>query len=309
MILSMTGYGCANSPIALVDKQEQEIGISATLSVELRSVNARFLDLTFRLPDEVRTCEPVLRELLTQGLSRGKVECRVQWQQVEPLAHQVKLDETVLQQIHALSMQATAYFPHASALRLGEILRWPGLLKQPQFAPEILQQATLQCTKDALAQLQNTRQREGAALANLMLKKVEAMLSVTAKLAPLVPELLARHQQRLTDKLNQAMMASADIVINQEEIAERVCRELTVYGLRIDVDEELARLNTHLCEVKHILTTEHSPVGKRLDFMMQELNREANTLGSKAITVELSNVAMELKLLIEQMREQIQNLE
>jgi len=139
-----------------------------------------------------------------------------------------------------------------------------------------------------------------------MLESVESMLQIVKQLTPLVPILLVQHQQKLTEKLNHALQTFID---NREELLERVCKEVTVYGMRIDVAEELTRLETHLRETRHILSNSHSPIGKRLDFMMQELNREANTLGSKATAIELANAAIDLKLLIEQLREQAQNLE
>lgn len=315
MILSMTGYGCVSRQIPLIlsatglaQQGAEANNASILLTVELRSVNSRFLDLSFRMPDECRAFEAMLRELLMQSINRGKVECRVQLQRSEAKSS-TALDETVLADVQKLSTIVQTHFPQAQGLRMGEILRWPGLLREPQLAQEALQQGLIAGVTEALAQLMGARQREGASLSSLLSNKVAAMLAVTGKLAPLVPELLNRHQQRLTEKLTQAMTSSADLAMKQEEIAERICRELTIYGFRIDIDEELARLNTHLHEVQRLLSSGQSPIGKRLDFMMQELNREANTLGSKAITLELSNVAIELKLLIEQMREQVQNLE
>jgi len=205
-------------------------------------------------------------------------------------------------------------------LRVGEILRWPGLLAESSVSAEVLREAVLACGKEAIQELVEVRAREGEQLANMLLANVTEMEAIVARITPLVPELIVRHQQKIVERLQDALGvvlpagggASADNAVtntlSRDEISERIRQEVTIYGIRIDIAEELTRLTAHLSETRHVIK-KGGKVGKRLDFMMQELNREANTLGSKAAAKELADASMTLKLLIEQMREQVQNLE
>lgn len=307
MIYSMTGYASATREIAVP-------GISAgtSVSVELRTVNSRFLDLNFRMPEEVRVCEPTLREMLMSKLSRGKVDIRINLQRSEQAPNVGALNAEVLQQLAKLEQAVTNAFPGVERMRTGEILRWPGVLAESGASADVLRDAVLACGRQAIAELIDVRGREGAQLATMLLGNVTEMESILQRIAPLVPELIAKHQQKIVERLQEALgLAAPDgaaTIVSREEIAERIRQEVTMYGIRIDIAEELSRLTAHLNETRHVIE-KGGKVGKRLDFMMQELNREANTLGSKAAAKELADASMTLKLLIEQMREQVQNLE
>jgi uncharacterized protein (TIGR00255 family) len=307
MIYSMTGYASATREIAVP-------GISAgmSVSVELRTVNSRFLDLNFRMPEEVRACEPTLRELLMSKLSRGKVDIRINVQRSEQTPSVGALNAEVLQQLAKLEQAVTDAFPGVERMRTGEILRWPGVLAESGASAEALRDAVLACGKQAIAELIDVRGREGAQLGAMLLGNVTEMEAILQRISPLVPELIAKHQQKIVERLQEALgLAAPDgvaTIVSREEIAERIRQEVTMYGIRIDIAEVLSRLTAHLNETRHVIE-KGGKVGKRLDFMMQELNREANTLGSKAAAKELADASMTLKLLIEQMREQVQNLE
>ena len=309
MILSMTGYGCANSAIPLDNLPNQNIPTIAELHVELRSVNARFLDFYFRLPDECRSLEPSLRKLLTRYIARGKIECRIQIKYPSGAQHKTIVDTTILEKTKQLVQQIIDYFPQAAPFSISDILLLPGILQEPKISQTELEKILLSCTENALQQLNLARAQEGSALAQLLLEKTNAMFDIIAQIRPLLPELLALQQKKLTEKLHQILHMDLNIIPDQGSILEHVRQELTTYSLKIDIDEELSRLETHLQTTQTILKHGPTPTGKRLDFIMQELNREANTLASKAASVEIANAAIALKLLIEQMREQVQNLE
>ena len=307
MIYSMTGYASATREIA-VDAATGSMGVS----VELRTVNSRFLDLNFRMPEEVRVCESTLREMLMSKLSRGKVDIRINLQRSEQAPSAGALNVAVLDQLAQLEQAVLKAFPGAERMRTGEILRWPGVLAESGASAEALRDAVLACGKQAVTELIEVRAREGAQLAAMLLANVTEMEAILQRIAPLVPELIAKHQQKIVERLQEALgIAAPDTaatIVSREEIAERIRQEVTMYGIRIDIAEELSRLTAHLNETRHVIE-KGGKVGKRLDFMMQELNREANTLGSKAAAKELADASMTLKLLIEQMREQVQNLE
>ncbi|MBY4945706.1 YicC family protein [Cupriavidus respiraculi] len=311
MAHSMAGYGAATRQAALTDAQGKATGRTVAVSVEFRTVNSRFLDLLFRAPEECRAFEPALREMLMGQLSRGKLECRINLQRAEAGAATLALNLDLLAQIRGLEATVAQTFSDAGTMRMGEILRWPGVLVEPELSQDALRDAVMDAAKEALAQLLEARRREGEALKATLVERIEAMLAIVQRLVPTIPELIAHHQEKLTERLQEAfnlVAPSGMPSMSRDEIGERIRQEATVYGIRIDIAEELSRLEAHLNETRHILK-KGGPVGKRLDFMMQELNREANTLGSKAAAKELADASMELKLLIEQMREQIQNLE
>ncbi|WP_322047016.1 YicC/YloC family endoribonuclease [Paraburkholderia sp. J67] len=312
MIYSMTGYASATRELVAASGTG-----GASVSVELRTVNSRFLDLNFRMPEDVRVIEPTLREMLMTKLSRGKVDIRINIQRSEQSANAGALNRDALEQLAVLERAVLEAFPESGRLRTGEILRWPGVLAESGVAPEVLRDAVLGCGKQAIADLIEVRSREGAQLANMLLANVAEMEAIVAKITPLVPDLIVKHQQKIVERLQEALGVVAPDSANangnignvsREEIAERIRQEVTMYGIRIDIAEELSRLTAHLSETRHVIE-KGGRVGKRLDFMMQELNREANTLGSKAAAKELADASMTLKLLIEQMREQVQNLE
>jgi uncharacterized protein (TIGR00255 family) len=320
MIYSMTGYASITRELAADTNPNPAAAGGASVSVELRTVNSRFLDLNFRMPEDVRSCESTLREMLMNKLSRGKIDIRINIQRGETTSSASALNHEALAQLAALQSAVIEVFHDAERLRVGEILRWPGLLAESSVSAEVLREAVLACGKEAIQELVEVRAREGEQLANMLLANVTEMEAIVARITPLVPELIVRHQQKIVERLQDALGvvlpagggASADNAVtntlSRDEISERIRQEVTIYGIRIDIAEELTRLTAHLSETRHVIK-KGGKVGKRLDFMMQELNREANTLGSKAAAKELADASMTLKLLIEQMREQVQNLE
>jgi uncharacterized protein (TIGR00255 family) len=279
------------------------------IQIELRSINSRFLDLAFRIPDELRSIEPVLRELISAAVARGKVECRVSLQKLPGAGREPAIDRLLLGQLLSAAADIRAQAPDTQALSIGELMRWPGLLVEPVADPEAMLRDITELANEAIAELGQSRRREGARLAQLILERCMKMRQVVGQLEGRVPELLAAFEQRLVDRLRSAMTdASSGTTLPLAEIMDRVRQEVVLHGLRIDVAEELTRLAVHLDELERIITGS-GPAGKRLDFLMQELNREANTLGSKAASIDLTGSAVDMKLLIEQIREQVQNLE
>ncbi len=300
-IYSMTGYA--------VTKRETPAG---TVTVELKSVNSRFLDLQFRINDDLRSLEPALREVIINKLVRGKVECRLSFGRKSSEGSSQALNQSLLSALAVLQSQVRTQFADAAPLTVNELLRWPGVIEEAEIGQDTLQadvMASLQLTMSAFL---DSRAREGAALQVVLETRIDAMEAIVARITPLVPQLVAQFQQKATERMQEALgLATKDGVsaaLPREEVLERIRQEVTLYGIRIDIAEELARLSAHLAETRHILK-KGGQVGKRLDFMMQELNREANTVGSKAAMKELADASMELKLLIDQMREQVQNLE
>jgi len=288
MIYSMTGYAAAAKELAY-----------GALNVELRSVNHRYLDIQFRLPDDLRSIEVQLRELLAAKLTRGKVECRVTFAAAAGAQQLPGLNEALLQQLIALDTRIRVIFPAAADLGVSDILRWPGMLGTEALPVEELQTACRDLVQRALDEFTASRAREGEKLKTMLLERAATMELRVAEVAPRMPQALAAFQEKLTARLKEAMGTGDD---------ERIRQEVTLFANKVDVDEELSRLTTHIAELQRILE-KGGAVGKRLDFLMQELNREANTLGSKSVDIAVTQVSMELKVLIEQMREQIQNIE
>ena len=288
MIQSMTGYAAKIRDLE-----------SGSLSLELKSVNSRFLDIHFRVGEEVRQSEAALREAIAARVGRGKVECRVNFMASARGARQLQASDELLQQLAALDRKVREALPEARPLTVGEMLRWPGVLGDETLDAEKLAAAVLETAAAALDDFVASRAREGEKLKAIILERVARMRTLVAEVAPHIPAAQAAFQERLKQRLVDAIGSADD---------ERIRQEVVVFAARIDVAEELARLVTHLDEVERVLK-QGGAVGKRLDFLMQELNREANTLGSKSVVSEVSQTAMDLKLLIEQMREQVQNLE
>lgn len=286
MVQSMTGYAIAGieSP-------------HGALAIELRSVNSRFLDLQFRVAEELRAAEPMLREQIAARIARGKIDCRLSRGGAGAQAQ--LLNANALQQLRTLAAEAGAAFPDAAPLRIADILRWPGVLAEP--APDAERTRTLleDLCRRALDELCAARAREGAKLAAILLGRVAEMRRRLAEVAPLVPEAVAAHRARLSERLREVL---------EEGIEERIRAEIALFAAKSDVDEEITRLGAHLEEVERVLA-KGGAAGKRLDFLAQELNREANTLASKAAGLKIADCALELKLLIEQIREQVQNIE
>jgi uncharacterized protein (TIGR00255 family) len=287
MIQSMTGFAAASAETP-----------RGRLSVELRSVNARFLDLQFRIADELRALEPTLRELVTARVSRGKLDCRVFLNEASGVASG-QLNIEALAQLRQLASQVQKEMPHAAALRIADVLRWPGVMSEAPLDEAETRRLAAELCRQALDELVASRTREGVKLAAAVGERIAAMRRRLAEVAPLVPQSLAAYQAKLAERLREALGSADD---------DRVRAELAVFASKADVDEELTRLNAHFGEVERTLKS-GGAVGKRLDFIAQELNREANTLASKAASQEISDCALELKLLIEQVREQVQNIE
>jgi uncharacterized protein (TIGR00255 family) len=297
-IQSMTGFA--------IVQRELPAGV---LSIELRGVNSRFLDLVLKIPDELRAAEPVLRERLSAALQRGKLECRIALQRRAPGDRQPALDRGLLAYLAEAAATVRQAVPEAEPLSVADLLRWPGVWIEEKVDPQATLEAISSLSGEAIAEFVATRGREGAKLAETILGRTRRIDAIVADLNQRAPQLLQTYEEKLIERLKAALTsASAESSVPIDESLARVRQEITLYGLRIDVAEELVRLSAHVSEVRRVLA-EGGPVGKRLDFLMQELNREANTLGSKAAAIELSSAAMELKLLIEQMREQVQNLE
>ena len=288
MIYSMTGFASATRELA-----------GAALNVELRSVNHRYLDLQFRLPEDLRALEPGLRELIVAKLQRGKVECRVGLSALPAAQKSFELNLEVMKQLRALSEKLRLAWPSVPGLTAADILRWPGMLGAETVSLDEMRAACHAALQEVLDEFTASRSREGEKLKAVLLERLATMEERVATVAPRMPEVLAAFREKLASRLHEAMAVSDD---------ERIRQEITLFANRIDVDEELSRLTTHFSEIRRILGA-GGAVGKRLDFMMQELNREANTLGSKSVDTEVTKVALDLKLLIEQMREQIQNIE
>jgi len=288
MIYSMTGYSALSQELP-----------QGTLNLELKTVNSRYLELQFRIADDLRVLEPMLRELIGSRLGRGKVDCRLGFSAAvtaESLAH---LHTGLLDQLLALDKTVRAHAPQAVPLSVAEILRWPGIMDTEEVSKETLKSAALALLTRALDELAATRAREGAKLKDIILERAEQMTGLVAQIKPKSALIVANLQEKLRQRLHEAQVSSDD---------ERVRQEIVLFAQKIDVDEELARLGAHLSELQRILQKGGS-AGKRLDFLMQELNREANTLGSKSVDKEMSQASMDMKVLIDQMREQVQNIE
>lgn len=285
---SMTGYAAESADIA---------GVQVTL--ELRAVNSRFLDLSFRMGEDFRAMEPALRERITDSVKRGKLECRLNLSARADAALPSELNPALLEQLAQLAAAARRALPEASALSVAEILRWPGMLGDNTLDGEALQAGTLAMLDRALKQFNASRAREGDKLKAIILERLASMREHVARIRPRTPEIVAAYREKLSKRLEE-LLPSAD--------HDRLHQEVALFAQKIDVDEELDRLLTHLGEVERVLDS-GGAAGKRLDFLMQELNREANTLGSKSVSLDLTQTSVELKVLIDQMREQIQNIE
>ena len=312
-VYSMTGYASATAGAASAHEtpaaadnlatRPQASG-PASVSIELRSVNGRFLDLGFRLPDEFRSLEPALRDLLSPAFRRGKIELRLNtrldaethWPQPQPdqLNRLVRLESTI-----------QGWLPKAQGLSVHETLQWC----KGSAPAEKLDEAALDAAKRCIAGLREARGREGERLVAVLMERVNRLRELALQAEPLVPAVVKRQQKRFLERWTEALEATgAAQTISREALQERALNEAAAYSIRIDVAEELARLRSHLDEIARLLEA-GGEVGKRLDFLIQELLREANTLGSKASALELTNISVEMKVAIEQLREQVQNIE
>jgi uncharacterized protein (TIGR00255 family) len=288
MIVSMTGFAAVAADLPGV-----------ALAVELRSVNHRYLDLQIRLPDELRAQESVLRERIGAELKRGKVECRVSLNRTAPGAAALAVDTDRVKQLARAASDVARQVEGAIPLSVAEILRWPGVLAEPTVPPEELALRVQALVGAALLELGASRAREGAKLAQALEERCAAIEVQIERVAPRIPAIHAAYVDKLSARLREAGL---------DPDQDRLKQELALFATKVDVAEEMQRLATHVAEVRRVLGAGGS-AGKRLDFLMQELHREANTLGSKSVDAELSQASLELKVLIEQMREQVQNLE
>jgi uncharacterized protein (TIGR00255 family) len=285
---SMTGFATAAVDLGVLH-----------LNLELRAVNHRYLDLQFRLPDELRFAESSLREPLAGRVHRGKVECRVQVLRNEAAAVAGSLNEEVLDKLLAAQGAILRIAPDARTLSVNEVLRWPGVIAESSIAPEELAGALIALMSGVVDDFLASREREGAKLKAMLLERCAGIREICARMAPRVPEVQKAYEVKLADRIREAGVTTDP---------DRLAAELALFAAKIDVAEELNRLVAHVTEVERVLGI-GGACGKRLDFLMQELNREANTFGSKSVDSELSRAAVELKVLVEQMREQVQNIE
>jgi uncharacterized protein (TIGR00255 family) len=312
-VYSMTGFASASSVAASTHETTGSADNLATqpaalahggVSIELRSVNGRFLDLGFRLPDEFRALEPALRELLTVAFRRGKIELRLNTRS-EAETHWPQPQPDQLNRLTRLESMVQGWLPKAQSLSVHEVLQWC----KGSAPSEKLDEAAIEAAKSCITGLREARAREGERLVAVLMERVTRLRELAAMAEPLVPAVVKRQQQRFLERWQEALdNTGAAQTLSREASQERALNEAAAYSIRIDVAEELARLRSHLDEIARLLTA-GGEVGKRLDFLIQELLREANTLGSKASALELTNISVEMKVAIEQMREQVQNIE
>jgi uncharacterized protein (TIGR00255 family) len=272
---------------------------TGTLSWEIRSLNHRYLEPGLRLPEELRTVEAAVRERLGKRLARGKVECTCRYRPRAAEAVPVDIDADNLARLLAACEQVTAQLPAAVPLNPLDILRWPGVLQENVIDTEPLASSALALLDQTLDDLVKSRQREGEQIAGLLRQRCDAMSALVLQARELLPDIRAALRARL-----EARLAELDVPADPGRLEQ----ELVLQLQKVDVDEEMDRLQNHVEEVRRVLER-REPVGRRLDFLMQELNREANTLGSKSVSSETTGISVELKVLIEQMREQVQNVE
>ena len=299
-VYSMTGYATAQSGSPSPGSSEAS---QPALGLEIRSVNSRFLDLSFKLQDDLRGTEPALRELLGGRLKRGKVEVRA-WIEGRGDGALRAPSAADLQKIVGLQDSIQAWCPKAPPLSVAEILQ---LTSRQQSLPGGLHEQLMAQAQTALDGLVDARQREGKRLAAMLQDRLQQLRQLAQEAQPLIPQLVAQQRQRFLDRWNEAL-GGAGTSLNAESAQDRALTEATAFAIRIDVAEELTRLDSHLSEIERLIK-KGGEIGKRLDFLIQELHREANTLGSKSSSLELTRISVDMKVLIEQMREQVQNIE
>ena len=300
-VYSMTGYASAQlTPETATAPTDTPC---VRLGLEIRAVNSRFLDLTFRLPEELRAQEPALRALLSRHLKRGKVEVRAAIEQ-DASASLSTPSIALLQRLNMVQEHIQAWLPSAKALSVADALRLAG-----SSAPTTTDWASIlsPLAEEAVTALLDARAREGKRLAKTLLDRIAQLRELAAQATPLVPQSVEQQRQRFLERWQEAM-GLAQGQVPAEAAQDRALSEATAFAIRIDVAEEITRLDAHLDELERLLK-KGGEIGKRLDFLIQELHREANTLGSKSATLELTRISVDMKVLIEQMREQVQNIE
>jgi uncharacterized protein (TIGR00255 family) len=303
-VYSMTGYAAVQQSAPQSPAGPESRGTPAQrLGLELRSVNSRFLDLSLRLPDELRQHEPALRELITRQVKRGKVELRASLESgsASPVAEP---SPRLLQRLNAVQDSVRAWLPEAAPLSVADVIRFSSIDTTQSADPG---QELIPLAQSAVSALLEAREREGARLASMLVDRLARLKELAQGAVPLVPQLVATQQARFLERWKDAM-ALADGAGSPDGARDRALTEATAFAIRIDVAEELTRLNSHLDEIAR-LVAKGGEIGKRLDFLIQELHREANTLGSKSASLEMTRISVDMKVLIEQMREQVQNIE
>jgi uncharacterized protein (TIGR00255 family) len=288
MIASMTGFAAA--------AQESAQG---SLAVELKTVNHRYLEFQTRIPEELRPLEPAMREAVAAKLTRGKVDCRVTFTPVATGKRSLVPDAEAMTSLQDAAGAVLKRFPGARPLSVAEVLHWPGVLADATLSADKVKEEVLGLLAKAIADLNQSRFREGAKLEAILRERLDRMSALVKDAEPLMPGAVKVFADKLAAKVQEAGASPTD---------ERIHQEIVLYAARIDVDEELSRLIAHVSEFRRVLD-KGGACGKRLDFLCQELNREANTLGSKSVANEITRISVELKVLIEQMREQVQNIE
>jgi len=299
----MTGYASVQSSTPATPGSSDARSLTAQrLGLEIRSVNSRFLDLSFRLPDELRSFEPALRELITQNIKRGKVEVRAVSDSAE--ASVAEPQAAALQRLLSLQDKVQTWLPGARDLSVADVLR----LAAPERSSGVVSEEILMpLAQQAVQALLSAREREGARLATMLQDHIQQLKALAKLAAPLVPQLVEQQRNRFLERWKEAM-ALTEVATLPEAAQDRALTEATAFAIRIDVAEELTRTASHLDEISR-LVTKGGEMGKRLDFLIQELHREANTMGSKSAALELTKISVDMKVLIEQMREQVQNIE
>jgi uncharacterized protein (TIGR00255 family) len=303
-VYSMTGYASAQQSAALAPAGQEARGAPASrLGLEIRSVNSRFLDLTFRLSEELRQHEPVLREMIAGKLKRGKVEVRAA---LESASGDSLREPTprMLQRLNALQDNVRAWLPDARTLSVADVVRMCATEGNVEVD---WAEALAQLAGKTLDELMSAREREGARLATMLLGHLKQLRELARQAEPLVPQLVEQQRARFLERWKEAMALTEGSTL-PEPAQDRALTEATSFAIRIDVAEELTRLGSHIDEIER-LVNKGGEIGKRLDFLIQELHREANTMGSKSAALELTKVSVDMKVLIEQMREQVQNIE
>ncbi len=288
MILSMTSFA----------RRERETP-SGSLRWELRSVNHRYLDVSVRLPEELRALEIRIRERIGARLKRGKVDAGLRFQAIDTESRSLAIDHDAVKRLAAAVREATIHIANPAPLNMFEVLRWPGVMQQEEVDLEPLYEAVMALLDEALDEMVENRHREGDKLKTVILQRCDTIDALVVKMNLHLPLLREQLGRRLSERLAE---------LTGELDVGRLEQEIVILAQKMDVDEELDRLTAHVSEVRHVLEW-NEPVGRRLDFLMQELNREANTLGSKSSDTEVTRVSVDLKVLIEQIREQVQNIE
>ena len=270
-----------------------------SLTWEIRSVNHRYLETSIKLPEAFSGLENSIREIVRKQLQRGKVECRLRFQATESISLGLQVNKELVQKVTQANSEIQSLIGSTSQLSSMEVLRWPGVITGQQIDVEALGSEAVQLFEAALEGLIESRKREGESLKQALFQRITAIREIVASVRERMPYILDRQRKSLEDKLAE---------LKVELDPARLEQEIVVFAQKADIDEELDRIDSHLKEVERVFEIKGQK-GRRLDFLMQELNREANTLSSKSIVVETTLGAVELKVLVEQMREQIQNVE